>query len=159
MHDKLNQFTRNDRWYLVPKVDCMNVIGTNWVLRNKLDEASVITRNKVRLVAKGYNQEEGIDYDETFAPVAKLEVVRRLLAFAFMSGFKLFQMDVKSAFLNGFIDEKFYVSQPPGFEDLQYPNHVYDGRVVLLLRVAGHTIIGWHLSKRNQVLQGDSQEV
>ena len=83
------------------------------------------TRNKARLVVKGYNQEEGIDYGETFAPVARLEVVRLPLAFACMSGFKLFQMDVKSAFLNGFINEEVYVEQPPGFEDHQHPNHVF----------------------------------
>jgi len=103
----------------------MNIIGTKWVFRNKLDEAGVITRNKARLVAKGYNQEEGIDYRETFALVARLETVRLLLAFACMSGFKLFQMDVKSAFLNGIISEEVYVEQPPGFEDHQHPNHVY----------------------------------
>ena len=112
-------------WTLVPKVDNMTIIGTKWVFKIKLDEVGVITRNKVRLVAKGYNQEEGIDYDETFAPVAKLEVVRLLLAFACMNGFKLFQMDVKSDFLNGFINEEVYVSQPPSFEDHQNPNHVY----------------------------------
>jgi len=76
-------------------------------------------------VAKGYNQEEGIDYGETFAPVASLEVVRLLLAYACLSGFKLFQMDDKSAFLNGIINEEVYVEQPPGFEDHQHPNHVY----------------------------------
>jgi len=96
-----------------------------WVFRNKLDESGVITRNKARLVAKGYNQEEGIDYGETFAPVARLEDVRLLMAFPCMSGFKLFQMDVKSAFLNGIINEEVYVEQPPSFEDHQHPNHVY----------------------------------
>ena len=85
----------------------------------------VITRNKARLVDKGYNQEEGIDNGETFALVARLEVVRLLVIFACMSGFKLFQMDVKSAFLNGIINEEVYVEQPPGFEDHQHPNHVY----------------------------------
>jgi len=125
MHDELNQFTRNYVLFHVLKIDCMNVIGTKWVIRNKLDEYGVITRNKSRLVAKGYNQEEGIDYDETFALVARIEVVRLLLAFASMSGFKLFQMDVKSAFLNEFINEEVYVSQPPIFEDHQHPNHVY----------------------------------
>jgi len=103
----------------------MSIIGSKWVFRNKLDEAGVITRNKARLVAKGYNQEEGIDYGETFAPFARLEAVRLLLAFACMSGFKLFQMDVKSDFLNGIINEEVYVEQPPGFEDHQHPNHVY----------------------------------
>jgi len=124
MHEELNQFTRNDVWFLVPRLDEMNIIGSKWVFRNKLDEAGVITRNKARLFAKGYNQ-EGIDYGETFAPVARLEAVRLLLAFACISGFKRFQMDVKSAFLNGFINEEVYVEQPPGFEDHQHPNHVY----------------------------------
>jgi len=95
----------------------MNIIGCKWVFRNKLDESGVITRNKARLVAKGYNQEEGIDYGET--PVARLEAVRLLLTFACMSAFKLFQMDVKSVFLNGIINEEVYVEQPSGFEDHQ----------------------------------------
>ena len=72
MHEELNQFARNDVWFLVPKTNEMNIIGSNWVFRNKLDKAGVITRNKARLVAKGYNQEKGIDYGETFVPVAKL---------------------------------------------------------------------------------------
>ena len=84
-----------------------------------------MTRNKARLVAQGYNQEEGIDYDETFAPVARLEAIRMLLAFASYKRFKLYQMDVKSAFLNGYINEEVYVKQPPGFEDFEFPNHVY----------------------------------
>jgi len=125
MHNELNQFTRNDVWFLVPKSNCMNVIETKWVFINKMDESGVITKNKTRLVAKGYNQEEGIDYDETFAPMAILEVERLLLAFACMSGFKLFHMDVKSAFLNGFISEEVYVSQPLGYEDHKHPDHVY----------------------------------
>jgi len=125
MHEELNQFVRNEVWNLVPKTTQMNVIGTKWVFRNKSDDSGIITRNKARLVAKGYNQVEGIDYDETFAPVARLEAVRLLLVFACMSGFKLFQMDVKSAFLNGFVYEEIYVSQPPGFEDHKYPEHVY----------------------------------
>jgi len=95
----------------------MNVIGKKWDFRNNSDDSGVITRNKARLVAKGYNQEEGIGFEETFTPVARLEAVRLLLAFACMNGFKLFQMDVKSAFLNGFVNEEIFVSQPPGFED------------------------------------------
>ncbi|GJS05504.1 copia protein [Tanacetum coccineum] len=95
----------------------MTIIGTKWVYRNKLDENGVVSRNKVRLVAQGYNQQEGIDYDETYAPVARLESIRILLAYACALDFKLFQMDVKSAFLNGFINEEVYVAQPPGFID------------------------------------------
>ena len=102
-----------------------NIIACKWVFRNKLDEYGVITRNKARLVAKGYNQEEDIYYVETFAPVARLEVIRLLLAFACMRGFKLFQMNVKSVFLNGIINDELYVEQPPGFKDHQHPNHVY----------------------------------
>ena len=91
------------------------IIGTKWVFRNKKNEQGEVTRNKARLVAQGFNQEEGIDYDETYAPVARMEAIRMLLAFASHKGFKLFQMDVKCAFLNGFIDEEVYVKQPPGF--------------------------------------------
>jgi len=103
----------------------MNVISTKWVFKNQLDEHGVIVRNKARLVAKGYNQEEGIDYGETYAPVARLEVVRLLLAYTCMNGFKLHQMDVKSAFLNGYIDKEVYVCQPLGFEDHKHPDYVF----------------------------------
>jgi hypothetical protein len=85
----------------------------------------VVTRNKARLVAKGYSQVEGLDFDETYAPIARLESIRILFAYATYHGFKLYQMDVKSAFLNGPIKEEVYVEQPPGFEDSEYPNHVY----------------------------------
>jgi hypothetical protein len=85
----------------------------------------VVTRNKARLLAKGYSQVEGLDFDETYAPVARLESIRILHAYATYHGFKLYQMDVKSAFLNGPIKEEVYVEQPPGFEDSEYPNHVY----------------------------------
>jgi hypothetical protein len=85
----------------------------------------VVTRNKARLVAKGYSQVEGLDFDETYAPVPRLESIRVLLAYATYHGFKLYQMDVKSAFLNGPIKEEVYVEQPPSFEDSEYPNHVY----------------------------------
>jgi hypothetical protein len=85
----------------------------------------VVTRNKARLVAKGYSQVEGLDFGETYAPVARLESIRILLAYATYHGSKLYQMDVKSAFLNGPIKEEIYVEQPPGFENSEYPNHVY----------------------------------
>ncbi|GJY37366.1 retrovirus-related pol polyprotein from transposon TNT 1-94 [Tanacetum coccineum] len=103
----------------------MTIIETKWAFRNKLDENGIVSRNKARLVAQGYNQQEGIDYDETYAPVSRLESIRILLAYACALDFKLFQMDVKSAFLNGFINEEVYVAQPPGFIDFEKTDHVY----------------------------------
>lgn len=117
MHDELHQFERNDVWELVPKPIDTNVIGTKWIFKNKTNEEGVVIRNKARLVAQGHTQVEGIDFDETFAPVARLESIRLMLAVACHMKFKLFQMDVKSAFLNGIIKEEVYVSQPKGFED------------------------------------------
>ena len=125
MQEELNQFQRNDVWDLVPKPQHKNIIGTKWVFRNKLNEQGEVTRNKARLVAQGYSQQEGIDYTETFAPVARLEAIRLLLSYAVNHGIILYQMDVKSAFLNGVIEEEVYVKQPPGFEDIKYPDHVF----------------------------------
>jgi hypothetical protein len=95
------------------------------VFRNKQDEFGVVTKNKARLVGKGYTQVEGLDFGETYAPVARLESIRILLAYATHHDFKLHQMDVKSAFLNGPLQEEVYVEQPLGFEDSKFPNHVY----------------------------------
>ncbi|KAK1370395.1 hypothetical protein POM88_036487 [Heracleum sosnowskyi] len=103
----------------------VSIIGTKWVFKNKVDEFGTVTRNKARLVAQGYNQQEGIDFDQTYAPVARLEAIRMLLSFACFKKFKLHQMDVKSAFLNGFLKEEVYVKQPPGFESEHFPNHVF----------------------------------
>ena len=125
MKEELMQFEINEVWNLVPTPPNHSIIGTRWVFRNKLDENGKVIRNKARLVAQGYNQQEGIDYDETFAPVARLEAIRILLAYASHKCFKLFQMDVKSAFLNGFLNEEVYVHQPPGFKDEHKPNHVF----------------------------------
>jgi hypothetical protein len=111
MHEELNNFKRNEVWSLVSRPK-QNVVGTKWVFRNKQDEHRVVTRNKARLVAKGYAQVAGLDFEETFAPVARLESIRILLAYAAHHSFKLFQMDVKSAFLNGPIKEEVYVEQP-----------------------------------------------
>nr|GEW27133.1 putative ribonuclease H-like domain-containing protein [Tanacetum cinerariifolium] len=92
-------------------------IGTKWVLKNKKDKRGIVIRNKARLVAQGYTQEEGIDYDEVFVHVARIEAIRLFLAYALFMGFKVYQMDVKSTFLYGTIDEEVYVMQPPGFQD------------------------------------------
>jgi hypothetical protein len=124
VQEELNNFKRNKVWSLVPHPK-QNVVGTKWVFRNKQDEHVVVTRNKARLVAKGYAQVVGLDFEETFAPVARLESIQILLAYAAHHSFKLFQMDVKSAFLNGPIMEEVYVEQPPGFKDDMYPDHVY----------------------------------
>ena len=121
MQEKLNQFERDEFWELVRRPNDQNVIGTKWVFMNKMDENGLIVRNKARLVAQGYNQQEGIEYEETFAPVARLEAKRMLLAFACFKNFILFQMDIKSDFLNGFINEEVFVEQPPMFESLISP--------------------------------------
>ena len=102
-----------------------NVIGTKWVYRNKQDQDGIVVRNKVRLIAQGYTQVEGLNFGEIYALVARLEAIRILLAYAYAHNIKLYQMDVKSAFLNGYINEEVYVEQPPGFEDDKKPNHVY----------------------------------
>ncbi|GJW75323.1 putative ribonuclease H-like domain-containing protein, partial [Tanacetum coccineum] len=100
-------------------------IGTKWVYRNKKDDRGIMVRNKARLVAQGYTQEKGIDYDEVFALVARIEAIRLFLAYASFMNFIVYQMDVKSAFLYGTIEEEVYVCQPPGFEDPEFPNKVY----------------------------------
>jgi hypothetical protein len=124
MEEELNNFKRNEVSVLVPRPK-QNVIDTKWVFRNKQGEFGVVAKNKARLVGKGYTQVEGLDFGETYAPVASLESIRMLLAYATHHDFKLQQMDVKIAFLNGPLQEEVYVEQPPGFEDPRFPNHVY----------------------------------
>jgi hypothetical protein len=124
MQEELNNFKCNKVLSLVERPK-QNIVGTKWVFRNKQDEHGVVTRNKARLVAKSYSQVEGLDFDEIFAPVARLKSIHMLLAYATHHSFKLYQMDIKSAFLNGPIKEEVYVEQPPGFESEGYPNHVY----------------------------------
>jgi hypothetical protein len=102
-----------------------NVIRTKWVFRNKQDDNGVVTRNKARLVAQDFTQIKDLDFGEAYAPIARLESIRILLAYATHHDFKLHQMDVKNVFLNGPIFELVYVEQPPGFEDPKFLNHVY----------------------------------
>ncbi|GJX30785.1 retrovirus-related pol polyprotein from transposon TNT 1-94 [Tanacetum coccineum] len=123
MQEELNQFERNKVWTLVPMPLGKTIIRTKWIWKNKMDGGG-FTKNKARLVAQGYNQHEGIDYEETFAHVARLEALRIFLAYATYMGFVVYQMDVKSAFLNGKILEEVYIQQPPGFESSEIPDHV-----------------------------------
>ena len=102
-----------------------SVIGTKWVFRNKQDEDGQVVRNKARLVAQGCTQFEGMDYGETYAPVPRLESIRMLLAYANHNDITLYQMDIKSSFLNGEIEEEVFVKQPPGFFNPKKPDHVY----------------------------------
>ncbi|KAD7477316.1 hypothetical protein E3N88_00452 [Mikania micrantha] len=125
MQEELNQFQKLGVWHLVDLPKGEKKIGTRWVLRCKRDDRGVIVRNKARLVVQGFKQVEGIDYDEVFAPVARLEAIRVFLAFAAHKKFKVFELDVKSAFLYGSLKETVYVCQPPGFEDPIHRDHVY----------------------------------
>ncbi|GKA22725.1 putative ribonuclease H-like domain-containing protein [Tanacetum coccineum] len=125
MQDELLQFKLQKVWTLVDLLNGKRPIGTKWVYKNKKDERGIVIRNKARLVAQGYTEEEGIDYDEVFAPVARIEAIRLFLAYALFKDFVVYKMDVKSAFLYGKIEEEVYVYQPLGFEDPDFPDRVY----------------------------------
>nr|GEU92292.1 putative ribonuclease H-like domain-containing protein [Tanacetum cinerariifolium] len=125
MKEELLQFKIQNFWVLVDCPKGVRPIGTKWVLTNKKDERGIVIRNKAKLVAQGYTQEEEINYEEVFAPVARIEAIRLFLGYASFIGFVVYQMDVKSAFLYGTIDEEVYMMQPPGFEDLEFPDRVY----------------------------------
>ena len=124
MKEEIKQIEKNKTWTLVPRPDDKNVIGTKWVYKKKLDENGEVTRNKARLVCMWYAQEEGVDYGETFAMVARLEGVRTLLTYSTYRGFKFYQMDVKSTILNGILEEEVYIEQPEGFFDANNKNMV-----------------------------------
>ncbi|GJW10432.1 retrovirus-related pol polyprotein from transposon TNT 1-94 [Tanacetum coccineum] len=125
IQDELLQLKLQKVWTLVDLPYGKRAIGTKWIYKNKKDERGIVVRNKARLVAQGYTQEEGIDYDEVFAPVARIEAIRLFLAYASFKDFVVYQMDMKSAFLYGKIEEEVYVCQPPGFEDPEFPDIVY----------------------------------
>ena len=124
MHDELLQFQRNYVWTLVPRPEGEHIIGTEWIFRNMTDEQGNVIRNKACLVAQEYFQMEGVDYDQTFVPVARMESIRILLALACHFKFKLYQMNVKTTFLNGFLKEDVYMAQPKAFIDPHFPDHV-----------------------------------
>ncbi|GJV89606.1 retrovirus-related pol polyprotein from transposon TNT 1-94 [Tanacetum coccineum] len=125
MQEELNEFERLKVWELVPRLDKVMVITLKWIYKVKLDELGGILKNEARLLARGYRQEEGIDFEESFALVARLEVIKIFLAFAAHMNMVVYQMDVKTAFLNGNLREEVYVSQPNGFVDPDNPNHMY----------------------------------
>nr|GFB59026.1 retrovirus-related Pol polyprotein from transposon TNT 1-94 [Tanacetum cinerariifolium] len=116
MQEELDQFERLKVWRLVPQPEGKAVIKTKWIFKNKKDESSLVIQNKARLVAVGYSQQKDIDYDETFALVARIEAIRLFLAYVAHKDFIVFQMDVKTAFLNGILKEEVYVGQPPVFD-------------------------------------------
>ncbi|GKB20008.1 putative ribonuclease H-like domain-containing protein [Tanacetum coccineum] len=125
MQDERMQFKLQKVWTLVDLPNGKRAIRTKWVYRNKKDERDIVIKNKVRLVTQGYTQEDGINYDEVFAPVARIEAIRLFLPYASFKDFVVYQMDVKSAFLYGKIKEEVYVCQPLGFEDPDFSNRVY----------------------------------
>jgi hypothetical protein len=131
MHEELNNFKRNEVWKLIERPSDHNVIGTKWVFRNNQGQDRIVVRNKARLVTQCYTQIEGLDFGEIYAPVVRLKAIRILLAYVCAHNIKLYKMDVKSVFLNGYIQEEVYVEQSPSFEDDKKPNHVYKLRKAL----------------------------
>nr|GEX00139.1 putative ribonuclease H-like domain-containing protein [Tanacetum cinerariifolium] len=125
MQEELLQFKRMDVWVLVPIPDNISPLTLKWIFKNKHDEEQTVIRNKSRLVVRGYRQEEGLDFEESFAPVARMKAIRIFLAYAAHKSFTVFQMDVKTAFLHGSLKEDVYVCQPEGFIDADHPSHVY----------------------------------
>ncbi|GJX37082.1 retrovirus-related pol polyprotein from transposon TNT 1-94 [Tanacetum coccineum] len=125
MQDELNQFKHLNVWELVERLVGRNIIAVKWLWKNKIDAENTVIQNKSRLVSKGYSQEEGINFEESFAPVARLEAVRIFVAYAAHKNFPIYQMDVKTTFLNGPFKEEVFVSRPDGFVDPDFPNHVY----------------------------------
>ncbi|GKC83165.1 putative ribonuclease H-like domain-containing protein [Tanacetum coccineum] len=150
MQEELLQFKLQQVWILMDLPSGKRAIGTKWVFRNKKDERGIVIRNKARLVANGHRQEEDIDYEEVFAPVARIEAIRLFLAYASFMGFLVYQMDVKSAFLYGTIEEEVYVTQPPGFKDPDHPDKVY--KVVKALYGLHQAPRAWYETLANYLL-------
>nr|GEU89579.1 hypothetical protein [Tanacetum cinerariifolium] len=153
MQEELLQFKIQKVWVLVDLPHGKRAISTKWVYRNKKDERGIVIRIKVRLVAQGHTQERGIDYEEVFAPVAMIEAIRLFLDYAFFMGFMVYQMDVKSAFLYGTIEEEVYVCQPLGFEDPDYPGKVY--KVVKSLYGLHQAPRAWYETLAAYLLEND----
>nr|GEX61982.1 ribonuclease H-like domain-containing protein [Tanacetum cinerariifolium] len=137
MQEEMQQFYHQQVWKVVPLPAGKITIGTKWILRNKRDARGIVVRNKAKLVAQGHRQEEGVDYDEVFAPVARIEAIRLFLAFASYMGFIVYQMDVKSAFLFGEIKKEVYVTQPKDLKILIVPS-MYTGLSKLCIDFIKH---------------------
>ncbi|GJU22095.1 putative ribonuclease H-like domain-containing protein [Tanacetum coccineum] len=150
MQEELLQFKLQQVWILMDLPSGKRAIGTKWVFKNKKDERGIVIRNKARLVTQGHKQEEGIDYEEVFAPVARIEAIRLFLAYASFMGFLVYQIDVKSAFLYGTIKEEVYVTQPPGFKDPDHPDKVY--KVVKALYGLHQAPRAWYETLANYLL-------
>nr|GEX11683.1 putative ribonuclease H-like domain-containing protein [Tanacetum cinerariifolium] len=157
MQEELLQFKMQKVWVLVDLPHGKRAIGTKWVFRNKKDERGIVVRNKARLVTQGHTQEEGIDYEEVFTLVTRIEVIRLFLAYVSFMGFMVYQMDVKSAFQYGTIKEEVYVCQPLGFEDPDYPNKVY--KVVKALYGLHQAPRAWYESLANYLMKNGFQRV
>nr|GEW33964.1 retrovirus-related Pol polyprotein from transposon TNT 1-94 [Tanacetum cinerariifolium] len=125
MQEELHQFKRLDVWELVPSPDGTNPLTLKWLFKNKDDEENTVIHNKTRLVVRGYRQEEGIDFEESFALVTRMEAIRIFLAYVAHNGFTVYQMDVKTGFLHGSLKEDVYVCQPDSFIDVDHLSHVY----------------------------------
>nr|GEU64851.1 retrovirus-related Pol polyprotein from transposon TNT 1-94 [Tanacetum cinerariifolium] len=156
MQEELFQFKRLDVWVLVPAPDNISPLTLKWLFKNKHDEEQTVIKNKSRLVVRGYRQEEGIDFEESFAPVARMEAIRIFLAYAAHKSFTVFQMDVKTAFLHGSLKEDVYVCQPEARARWIYPGTLPLDRVEVLestsnsfaevllkLNLPGHRIRRW----------------
>nr|GEU88752.1 putative ribonuclease H-like domain-containing protein [Tanacetum cinerariifolium] len=156
MQEELLQFKMQKVWVLVDLPKGKRAIGSKWVFRNKKDERRIVIRNKARLVTQGHTQEEGINYDEVFAPVVRIEAIWLFLAYASFMGFMVYQMDIKSTFLYGTIKEKVYVCQPPGFEDPYYPDKVY--KVAKALYGLHQALGAWYETLANYLLENGFQK-
>jgi len=153
IQDEINQFGRNQVWSLTARSNDHPMIATKWVFRDKLDETNIVTRNKVRLVAKGYNHKEGIDFDElcTCSQIRSHSYITRI---SISQGVKLFSMDVKCDFLNGFLNEEVYVEQSLWFEISEFSNYVLKLHKTLYgLKQAPKT---WYESLTKFLLENDS---
>ncbi|GJZ86450.1 retrovirus-related pol polyprotein from transposon TNT 1-94 [Tanacetum coccineum] len=173
MQEELLHFKRLDVWVLVPPSDNIKPLTLKWLFKNKHDEENMVIRNKTRLVVRGYRQEEGIDFEESFAPVARMEAIRIFLAYATHESFIVFQMDVKIAFLHGTLNEDVYVCQPEGFIDVDHPSlQVKKGTIwvkvstkgmwyrsiLMILSLVQHTLVnqspyGIFINQSNYVLE------